>query len=542
MQDEFQLEASLDNKAEKALRLIFASLRDQQFNLLLRFQVDAKPDSFISQVMALDLWVNVQELIELSKVVDPQQRLVKRGFSDFRSESLFQEKTKKKLTEQMLLSVKKRVEEYAKLNPHYPVATVHLQSLKAEADSACMRISIVLRRSVLSYVSGLDVGRFEGRLPKMAVSLYTELDDDGRLRSKRLGKLTVNMKECRTGSKDLRLDLTVSLRTDVFGDLVFQPGARTILLKRSGSNLAALIMEAFEACLQLTPGRHPEAFLTKKRSSHDHWSGQTFAKIMKIFSVDYYDIRRRKHSVRMAVDADADSLSASLGVALAPKPALETAWPFARIEWSSFRFVLRPTFSRRRLNRLYRSTTLAEAELVAGGLNVSLRPARNPLTLLHAGAVQLTVHVDREGKRWPRAGILDVLRLLLQEYRRDSVRSLAILHRPSVKHKRHLEPLLRVAYENALAHAKGSMQGGGTFREARRFLRLDERLQVEVAGLNNAKINFLVPVPRTERLVLPKAMREDRIRVTIALPPIRILLCDAPSSTYFIIHSFFICF
>jgi hypothetical protein len=143
--------------------------------------------------------------------------------------------------------------------------------------------------------------------------------------------------------------------------------------------------------------------------------------------------------------------------------------------------------------------------------------------------------VDREGKRWPRAGILNVLQLLLQEYKKDSVRSLAILHRPA-KHGRRVEPLLRLAYENALAHLKGSFQGASSVREARRFLRLDERLQVEVAGLNNAKINFLVPVPRTERLMLPRAMREDRIRATITIPPIRLLLCDAPSSTDLIQH------
>lgn len=531
LQDEFQLEAALDSKADKALRHIFASLRDQQFNMLLRFQVLPRPESFISQVMGLDLWINVQELLRLAqRASDEPQRLLKRGFSDFRSDSLSLAKGKSKRTEEMLQSVKRRVEEYARLHPHYPVATVHVKSLRARPDEARLRVSIALRRSVLSYVSGLDVGRLEGRLPELALSLHTELDEEGRLRSKRLGRIALDMKECGTGTKDLTMSLTVTLKTGILRDLIFQPGSRTILLKRSGSNLPSLVMEAFEACLQLTPGRRPSAFLTKKRSSHDHWSGQTFAKAMRVFAADPTDLRRRKHTVRMAVDADSDSLSASLGLALSPKAALQSPWPFARIQWSIFRFLLRPTFSKRKLNRLYRNTTLAEAELVEGGMNVSLRPAGSPLSLLHAGALQLRVRVERAGRRWPRAGLLNVLQLLLREYRRDTIRSLAILHHR--RGHREADPLLRLAYENALAHLKGSLHGGnGMMGRARRFLRLDERLQVEVAGLNNARVNLLVPVPRTERLVLPRAMRQDRVRVSLSLPPLRILICDGPSGS-----------
>jgi len=527
LSDEFQLEAVLDSDSTRALRSVLASLRDQAFHdLTLRFHVHPRADSFISQVMALDLRMNVGNMISGVSGGDESHRLAKRDYTssdDSKSRSTII--TCKANTARLLRAVKHRAQDYARSQFKKAVATIKVQSLLANADEARVRLILSLRRDILTYMSGMDFRLISGKIPRLKIGVYAELERNERLTRMRMGTVSVGARKCRAGPDDFVMDVTLAIRTDVMRDLTFQHGTRTIILKSNGSNLLSLVMDAFETCVQITPGRGlPEAFLTKKRSTHDHWSGQTFAQVQSFLAIDDDITQKRVHDLRLAVETDEDSLSAALGLAINKKPSVK-AWPFARLEWSAFKFLLRPTFSERRLNRLYRNTTLAELDVLPGGTSMTLRPALNPMSLLHDGAMQIRLRVRRDGALWPRANLLDVVRLLLREYNPRSLRSLSVLH---ARQKRSPDRLVRLAYESLLSHAKLMGRDGRLAKRAKSMIQVDERMQVQVAGLNNARVNLMVPVPQTTRLIFPPPFRSEALRITLVLPTLRALLCNSP--------------
>ncbi len=512
LKDEVTLEVALDKKAETALKQIFESIRERQLNLTFRFKVAADPSSLISQVLAVDLTMSVERAMELMKEMkeESEMRLKKRSFSllDEMEES----------SEKLILGFRNKVLDYSYLSNKKglgPITSISLRKCYCDDDSAEFRLNVSLKRKFLSHLIGIDFKKIEGRLPNIKAKIMAEIGVSSVMKYVELLHLRMTSSECAHGEDEFALKLRLSIDVNVLRSVIKQPKPRNFVIRGSGSGLVALLLNAFETGFHL--GDTKEVYLTKRKSHATSKTKKMFQQVKQIFHVDQRTLRKREHLVKTSIRTDERSVVLGTGVQFAKKRST-SEWPYISVDWGRLEFSIRPIFTKRKYDRLFRSTTLASIVVPEGRMNVLVAPC-NTFELLFDGAVSLQV-VLKEKRSYTKATLLDTVDTLSKEFKPDLLHSISINHDSS--------KLIQVS----LGTINYLFMKFSKANKMENIFRLNREAQLALIGLEKGRINLMIPLPITKRIPFPKLFRRNELRLVVSMPKLRGLVCYRKDNKY----------